>query len=205
MEELPTPDRPSHSRQAPIDSPSSAAERRKRKPISCNHCRHSKLRCDRELPCGACRQRGRGSLCSFPPRTPASTRQARSRRVLNVPSTPNTYRSFSLRQGCTARSGSIQSDAGHFHVGGDWPAVLERPIADHDRPLPSDATSPFSISADISFQAILGVLPPANCLDYLVSFFSHSSLPFFPFSMGPPFKNSTLLSSNSHFRWIDHG
>lgn len=41
--------------------------KRNRNQLSCNHCRHAKLKCDREKPCSQCAKRGRSSQCTFPP------------------------------------------------------------------------------------------------------------------------------------------
>lgn len=40
--------------------------KRNRIQLSCTHCRHAKLKCDREKPCSQCIKKGRASLCSFP-------------------------------------------------------------------------------------------------------------------------------------------
>jgi hypothetical protein len=50
-----------------------ARSRRNRIQLSCNHCRTSKLKCDRQAPCSQCAQRGRSAQCSFP--TPAARRK----------------------------------------------------------------------------------------------------------------------------------
>lgn len=41
--------------------------KRNRIQLSCTHCRHAKLKCDREKPCSQCVKRDRSSLCTFPP------------------------------------------------------------------------------------------------------------------------------------------
>lgn len=41
--------------------------KRNRIQLSCTHCRHAKLKCDRERPCAQCIKRGRSSLCAFLP------------------------------------------------------------------------------------------------------------------------------------------
>ncbi|KAL3705533.1 hypothetical protein TMatcc_009205 [Talaromyces marneffei ATCC 18224] len=40
--------------------------KRHRIQLSCAHCRHAKLKCDREKPCSQCVKRGRSSQCTFP-------------------------------------------------------------------------------------------------------------------------------------------
>jgi hypothetical protein len=41
-------------------------QKRNRTQLSCTHCRHSKLKCDRNDPCSQCIKKGRASLCTFP-------------------------------------------------------------------------------------------------------------------------------------------
>lgn len=41
--------------------------KRSRIQLSCTHCRHAKLKCNREKPCAQCIKKGRASLCIFPP------------------------------------------------------------------------------------------------------------------------------------------
>jgi hypothetical protein len=48
-------------------------QRRNRAQLSCTHCRHSKLKCDRKEPCSQCVKKGRALLCSFP--SPAARRK----------------------------------------------------------------------------------------------------------------------------------
>lgn len=60
------------------DKPST---KRNRIQLSCTHCRHAKLKCDREKPCSQCIRRDRSSLCTFPPavarKRPAASMQSR--------------------------------------------------------------------------------------------------------------------------------
>jgi len=39
--------------------------KRTRIQLSCSHCRHAKLKCDREKPCSQCVKKGRASMCTF--------------------------------------------------------------------------------------------------------------------------------------------
>jgi hypothetical protein len=47
--------------------------RRNRSQLSCTHCRHAKLKCDRNQPCSQCTKKGRASVCTFP--APAARRK----------------------------------------------------------------------------------------------------------------------------------
>lgn len=55
--------------------------RRNRSQLSCTHCRHAKLKCDRNQPCLQCVKRGRDTQCTFPApvakRKPAASMQSR--------------------------------------------------------------------------------------------------------------------------------
>jgi len=44
----------------------STPAKRNRTQLSCIHCRHSKLKCDRQEPCSQCSKRGRAAQCVFP-------------------------------------------------------------------------------------------------------------------------------------------
>ncbi|KFY42608.1 hypothetical protein V495_04426 [Pseudogymnoascus sp. VKM F-4514 (FW-929)] len=62
--------------------------RRNRSQLSCTHCRHAKLKCDRNQPCLQCVKRGRDSQCSFPPpvakRKPAASMQNRLKHLQSL-------------------------------------------------------------------------------------------------------------------------
>jgi hypothetical protein len=49
----------------PNHSSSSKATKRPRTSLVCTQCRSSKLRCDRNAPCGSCVRRGEGAACSY--------------------------------------------------------------------------------------------------------------------------------------------
>lgn len=62
--------------------------RRNRTQLSCTHCRHAKLKCDRNSPCAPCIKRGRAAQCTFPPpalrKKPAESMQSRLRHLENL-------------------------------------------------------------------------------------------------------------------------
>lgn len=49
-------------------SAASIAKKRTRILLSCAPCRNSKLKCDREQPCGQCAKKGRLDLCVYAPK-----------------------------------------------------------------------------------------------------------------------------------------
>jgi hypothetical protein len=59
--------------------------KRNRTQLSCTHCRHAKLKCDRKSPCSFCIKRGRAEQCTFLPPTsrkkPAESMQNRLRHL----------------------------------------------------------------------------------------------------------------------------
>jgi hypothetical protein len=54
------------ARTVAADSSRQLQTKRNRIQLSCTHCRHAKLKCDREKPCSQCVKTGRASLCTFP-------------------------------------------------------------------------------------------------------------------------------------------
>lgn len=60
-------------------------QKRSRVLLSCAPCRMSKLKCDREAPCGQCQKKGREDLCQYAPkpekRKPTKTMAARLKRL----------------------------------------------------------------------------------------------------------------------------
>jgi Fungal Zn(2)-Cys(6) binuclear cluster domain len=46
-------------------APEHPQTKRNRIQLSCAHCRHAKLKCDREKPCSQCVKKGRASVCTF--------------------------------------------------------------------------------------------------------------------------------------------
>ncbi|GKT44439.1 pyruvate carboxylase [Colletotrichum spaethianum] len=60
---------------AAADSPSPLRDRRREKPmLSCISCRSRKVRCDRQLPCKTCTNRGIGSSCTYKTAGPGKTK-----------------------------------------------------------------------------------------------------------------------------------
>ncbi|KAF9771447.1 hypothetical protein IL306_010913 [Fusarium sp. DS 682] len=66
-------------------STSEARQKRSRVLLSCAPCRNSKLKCDREQPCGQCLKKGRASQCAYAPKPdrkrPAKGMSARLKRL----------------------------------------------------------------------------------------------------------------------------
>ena len=66
-------------------STSEARQKRSRILLSCAPCRNSKLKCDREQPCGQCTKKGRDNQCTYAPKPerkrPAKGMSARLKRL----------------------------------------------------------------------------------------------------------------------------
>jgi hypothetical protein len=54
------------TRAAAPESSTQPQTKRSRIQLSCTHCRHAKLKCDRKKPCSQCVKKGRASFCTFP-------------------------------------------------------------------------------------------------------------------------------------------
>ncbi|KAJ5812446.1 hypothetical protein N7474_008747 [Penicillium riverlandense] len=173
--------------------------RRKRKALSCEDCRHSKLRCDRKQPCSSCKRRGREASCSFwatPSVASASTNAHRTPprpRALDVPRVnPTTSQSDPSRQEIPGRSGiqlePVRPGEDRDIPDSHWETVLERPVPEPDPVAVPDTASAFPLGLGMTLKSIIENLPPRNCCDYLVShFFIHISA-LFPILHGPTFQ-----------------
>ncbi|KAB8210939.1 hypothetical protein BDV34DRAFT_185871 [Aspergillus parasiticus] len=173
--------------------------RRKRRAVNCVECRRSKLRCDRQHPCGACKRRRREASCSY-------------EIISAIPTSTKTHRTPVTAAGPTALTGGVEfpstplrpelypelpiSEATQAPLGAHWEVVLERPGLEHDA---HDTLSPLSIIPRMSVQEIIDSLPPKSCCDYLVShFFKHISA-LFPILHGPTFqKQYTAFMQRPH-------
>ncbi|KAI1124281.1 hypothetical protein F5Y10DRAFT_285192 [Nemania abortiva] len=178
-------------------------KRRPRKPISCEPCRHSKLRCDRQKPCVSCIRRKCVDSCVYerPSATPERPEPASTPCPPRAEhSTPESGHIASVAQGLadiavapkeTANTGP--ADLPHER----WEEVLQRPM-NPDEPsafAADDAVSraagncfPFPSEPQPSMSEILALVPPAQSCDYLISRFFMYMSQFFPVLHGPTFQ-----------------
>ncbi|KAF7586784.1 hypothetical protein BBP40_008330 [Aspergillus hancockii] len=169
------------------------SHRRKRRAVNCEECRRSKLRCDRQHPCGSCKRRRCEINCLYeiPSGAPVSTKAHRT--PLTAPT------STALRSGVESPSAPLRQDFGSASVlqpgppisetaplDTHWGIVLERPAPGDDDAL--DTLSPLSMSPRISLQEIIDSLPPKPCCDYLISHFFKNISGLFPILHGPTFR-----------------
>ncbi|CAG7945408.1 unnamed protein product [Penicillium nalgiovense] len=173
------------------------SHRRKRKVLSCEQCRCSKLKCDRKQPCGACMRRGCQLSCSFLT-TPSVVTGSINDHPTSNPSSSNVppRNTFAaplppLRQPVAClddRPERPGPDGIQDSQDSRWEAVLQRPFPEHDPVAVTDTLSPFSIGPSISLQDIIDILPSRTICDCLVShFFNHISA-LFPILHGPTFQ-----------------
>lgn len=175
---------------------SSESPRRTRKPISCDHCRYSKLRCDRQQPCGSCKKRGRDDSCLFPTKTglaPGSTKSQELPPRVPIRSSRTIEPGSTTRRQIVASSpdshrGRARIDTNELFPDSGWESVLDRPVPQSDSAFAPDTLSPFSMGQHTSLQSIIELLPPENCRDYLVSHFFNHICALFPILHGPTFE-----------------
>ncbi|CAG8930483.1 unnamed protein product [Penicillium salamii] len=172
----------------------SASHRRKRRAVNCEECRRSKLRCDRQQPCGACKRRGRENSCFYEisAGTSGSTKIQRAPIIaqastagnngVELPSTPSrqTFDDLSTLQPPPPTSETDQTPL-HAH----WETVLERPAPENEA---QDTFSLLAIGPRTSLQEIIDSLPPRSCCDYLISQFFKNISALFPILHGPTFQ-----------------
>lgn len=183
----------------PGQAQSPRSHRRKRKVLSCEHCRCSKLKCDRQQPCGACTRRGCELSCSFlttpsvvttsinvhPTTSNPSSSNVPHRNTPAAPLVPQGQPVASCLNDRAERSGPDEIQDSQYCR---WEAVLQRPFPEHDPVAATDTLSPFSIAPSISLQDIIKILPSRTSCDCLVShFFNHISA-LFPILHGPTFQ-----------------
>lgn len=184
------------------ETPSSKAvrpRRRPRKPLNCNPCRESKLRCDRQYPCGTCRRRNLVDSCVY-------ANASRTRPITATHASPLLSPAEHQPQSQSPRllsphpsrdvGGNQAASEGHAR----WDAVFERPTnqlcdtpinsGQGDRPVAPAANPhfPFSIGPPVPKTEILAVLPPKECCDYLISQYFLRLSPLFHVLHGPTFQ-----------------
>lgn len=170
--------------------------RRKRKPVNCDECRRSKLRCDRQYPCSACKRRGREASCSYEAVSASSVSTKRQQapahshasaaRSNPAESPPTPSRQIIDRTPTLQAEVRIPATAQvPPHTQWELEAVLERPAPGNEI---QSTLSPLFIGRHMSLQETIDSLPPRPCCDYLVSQFFKNVSGFFPILHGPTFQ-----------------
>ncbi|KAM5342546.1 hypothetical protein ACJ41O_013512 [Fusarium nematophilum] len=103
-----------------VSSASDNRQKRTRVLLSCAPCRASKLKCDREQPCGQCSKKGRAAHCAYAPKPekkrPAKGMSARLKRLEGM-----------VREMMEAEDGGATSAAGAYHEGDENGAAAAGP------------------------------------------------------------------------------
>ncbi|KAF5676195.1 fungal transcriptional regulatory n-terminal [Fusarium heterosporum] len=186
-----------HEDQNCTKSPSSTRKgmphKRPRKRLSCEPCRISKLRCDRQQPCSACRRRERESACSF--------RRSRDR-VINT-TTISEDESASHVYGSSAcllppenavTTANTADDSRH-----PAPPTIQRPATNtHSVPASGrddcsagreiDPLASFAFGPERPTSELLDPLPSESVREFLISRYFTYQAPLFHILHGPTFQ-----------------
>ncbi|KAI1260875.1 hypothetical protein F5Y18DRAFT_244778 [Xylariaceae sp. FL1019] len=186
--------------------------RRSRRPISCEPCRRSKLRCNRQTPCNSCQRRSCGHACVYennardgrmlPQHVANSVREPEmpdhpSSRIHNENTGTIATTSQSLSPITTPTGSEEHSSAGAL-THGHWEEVLRRPMGYNEpstlnprsveSPRPPFSSLLFSLNDNVSIHDFLAMMPPPDCCEFLVSRFFLNHSPFFHILHGPTFQ-----------------
>ena len=151
-------------------------QRHPRKPTSCRPCRTSKLRCDRQLPCGACRRRDNTECCKYhtPPPTTASALSGAEATATVTRQRPLPHEDTSKRPG---PADVVEYESQDF-TRTSWDTLWQRP-AQHSIPA-GQTYFPFSSShSNSTHDDLLTHLPPPECCDYLIIQYFTYTAPMF--------------------------
>lgn len=157
--------------------PGRRKQRHPRKPTSCEPCRLSKLRCDRQIPCAACRRRDNIRSCKYhsngatsPTRIPPQETAATIDSSLDTrPKTATASSNQSLTQKDRSNgfeAGKAERESQDF-TRTSWESLWQRPAMQSTMPAGQTYFPTISKSKSTcdDFQALL---PPLDCCDYLV-------------------------------------
>ncbi|EWZ90824.1 hypothetical protein NW765_016030 [Fusarium oxysporum] len=190
--------------------------KRPRKRLSCEPCRISKLRCDRQQPCSACKRRECESTCTFrrsrditanniviPENVSASP--VRDSSACLPPEPAVTAPAVATAAANTAHHGpsSIPSTF-HGPLSGipsphgeplssiaSWDAVLERPAIGRDNCTPGVRADPFVsfiFGSKVPTSELLATLPSKTTREFLISRYFTYQAPLFHVLHGPTFQ-----------------
>ncbi|KAG5659954.1 hypothetical protein KAF25_003476 [Fusarium avenaceum] len=166
-----------------------AQKRRPRKPLSCDPCRHSKLRCDRQLPCNTCLKRGWQDSCAYG--SNFTGRQRRKRMGLEFVE-PVTQPQIQVQ---TASRETVSSPSRTPEpIQQRWDDILRRPSVDRSpiRPDSPEPTFTLSFGPSIHITELLAMLPPTSVTEYLVARYFGTLSSLFHILHGPTFQNQYL-------------
>ncbi|KAI0122845.1 fungal-specific transcription factor domain-containing protein [Xylariales sp. AK1849] len=200
--------------------------KRSRVLLSCGACRNSKLKCDRAVPCGQCRKKGKPGGCAYTPRAekqkPAKSMTARLKRLegmvrgmidtdgASVSRTPEMLRDVS-----DARGQVVRGDRATSYVGGThFMAILEdidelknffeypdddESEANHDPHETAGSPEFLLLSQNVprNKDELLAMLPERSVIDRLMMRYFNSNSPSQHILHKPTF------SKQYHQFWLD--
>lgn len=166
-----------------------AQKRRPRKPLSCDPCRHSKLRCDRQLPCNTCLKRGWQESCAYG--SNFTGRQRRKRTGLDFVEPviqPQIQVQTASRETVSSPSRTPEP------IQQRWDDILRRPSVDRSpiRPDSPEPTFTLSFGPSVHITELLAMLPPTSVTEYLVARYFGTLSSLFHILHGPTFQNQYL-------------
>ncbi|KAI6752435.1 hypothetical protein HG530_013804 [Fusarium avenaceum] len=166
-----------------------AQKRRPRKPLSCDPCRHSKLRCDRQLPCNTCLKRGWQDSCAYGSNFTGRQRRKRTGLDFVEPVTqPQIQAQTASRETVSSPSRTPEP------IQQRWDDILRRPSVDRSpiRPDSPEPTFTLSFGPSVHITELLAMLPPTSVTEYLVARYFGTLSSLFHILHGPTFQNQYL-------------
>lgn len=175
--------------------------RRARKPLSCDPCRHSKLKCDRQLPCATCLKRGWQDSCAYGSNFSRPQRR-HGTRTGNAASLSQSRCQAQLTE--TPEPASPQSEPIHRR----WDSILRRPSVERNSAVrtPTEVTFTLFFGPSTPKSELLAMLPPSSICEYLITRYFSLLSPLFHVLHGPTFQKqySAFLgnSEQASLSWI---
>ncbi|RGP77143.1 transcription factor [Fusarium longipes] len=162
---------------------------------------HSKLKCDRQLPCHTCLKRGWQDSCAYGsdftgPRGRRRTRVSNVQPVLqpaeptldNIVLEPQPQIQVQPQQAASSPSPTPEP------IQERWDTILRRPLVER-RPVGLDAQRPtvtLSLGPTVPMKELLALLPPASITEYLVVRYFGTLSSIFHIIHGPTFQKQFL-------------
>ncbi|EMT71557.1 hypothetical protein FOC4_g10010062 [Fusarium odoratissimum] len=168
---------------------SQVQKRRPRKPLNCDPCRHSKLKCDRGLPCATCLKRGWQDSCAYGSSFtgPQKRRRTRLEVVDSVPQQQVQVQSVEVTEIVSSPSSTPEP------IQQRWDHILRRPSV--ERSVIPDSPNPtvtLSFGPCVPITQLLALLPPTSVTEYLVCRYFGTLSSLFHILHGPTFQTQYL-------------
>ncbi|OAL54266.1 hypothetical protein IQ07DRAFT_262293 [Pyrenochaeta sp. DS3sAY3a] len=181
--------------------------RRPRKTYSCESCRDSKLRCDRQSPCANCRRRGLTASCTYQTAAFAARQSRTCEPYTHSAMQEPTAETFDLHPASISIaspssqldvaqgvSRQLPIDENEESILNHWDQMLQRPSSGlHSSFLEQNHSDvPHTFGPAIPTAILLTHIPSTECCDYLVSkYFMHLS-GLFDILHGPTFQDQYI-------------